>query len=176
VSHFRTRWRNSLQAVLVVMPSAVAGAEAALSHISAADDKVGSIGILGQAASKACLHNCLHANYLSGQTYHAQHTLDPRCIQQYHTQIVTSPSRIKDCVCDKSVLKVLQHVSLGACLCCSYDPTWSGAQESKSRAIEHSPKRQHLTGSCHASMGQSMCRHVTTAWCQYSPGCHSRQC
>ena len=52
---------NSLQAVPVIVPPTVAGAEAVLSHISAADDKVGSIWVFWQAAGKSRLRHSLQS-------------------------------------------------------------------------------------------------------------------
>lgn len=46
------------------MEATVAGAEAVLSHISAADDKVGPIGALGQPTAYAGLHNLLQAPHI----------------------------------------------------------------------------------------------------------------
>ena len=46
------------------MEAAVARAEAVLSHISAADDKVGPVGALGKPTAYAGLHNLLQAPHI----------------------------------------------------------------------------------------------------------------
>ena len=54
--------KDALEAFAVVVPAAVAAAEATLRHVRAGDDKVDAVGVARQAVGDACVHDALQGS------------------------------------------------------------------------------------------------------------------